>query len=165
MGKIKFYIDNHEVLADEGQSVLEAALEAGIFIPHLCHHKDLRDIGGCGLCVVEINGETVRACLTKVEPDMKVISKSEKLEHIRTVAIQLMLAGHIDDCNSCPKYLKCEFQMLIQNQGATVGDLRGTARGLSANMENPLIIRDMERCIACALCVRIVVSEEQKFLW
>ena len=155
MGKIKFYIDNHEVLADEGQSVLEAALEAGIFIPHLCHHKDLRDIGGCGLCVVEIGGETVRACLTKVEPDMKVISKSEKLEHIRTVAIQLMLAGHIDDCNSCPKYLKCEFQMLIQNQGATVGDLRGTARGLSANLENPLIIRDMERCIACGRCVRV----------
>ena len=158
MDTFTFRIDGKELTAFPSQSILEAALEAGIFIPHLCHHKDLPDIGGCGLCVVETNGETVRACLTEAQPGMEVVSKSESLDHIRTVAIQLMLAGHIDDCNSCPKYLKCEFQMLIQNQGATVGDLRGTARGLSADTGNPLIIRDMERCIACGRCVRVCNS-------
>lgn len=158
METFTFEIDGKELTANKGQTVLEAALDAGFFIPHLCHHKDLPDIGGCGLCVVEINGETVRACLTEALPGMKVISRSDRLDHIRTVAIQLMLAGHIDDCNSCPKYLKCEFQMLIQHQGATVGDLRGTARGLSADTGNPLIIRDMERCIACGRCVRVCNS-------
>ena len=154
MGKFSFQIDGRELTAYEGQTVLEAALEAGIFIPHLCHHKDLPDIGGCGLCVVEIGGRTVRACLTKAEPAMQVVSRSEKLDHIRNVAVGLMLAGHIDDCNSCPKYLKCEFQMLIQSIGATVGDLRKTSRDLLPDTGNPLIIRDMDRCIACGRCVR-----------
>ncbi len=148
-------IDGREIPFEPGQSILEAALTAGYYIPHLCHHKDLPDIGGCGLCVVEIDGKVCRACLTRAEEGLTVTSNSEKLEHIRSTAIQLMLAGHIDDCNSCPKYLKCEFQMLIQRQGATVGDLRGTARGLAVNLANPLIIRDMDRCVACGRCVRV----------
>lgn len=155
MDKQTFKLDGQDVPFTPGQTVLESALSAGIFIPHLCHHKDLPDIGGCGLCVVSIDGETVRSCLTEAKEGMSVVSKSEELDHIRTIAMQLMLAGHIDDCNSCPKYLKCEFQMLIQQQGATVGDMRSTARGRVANLANPLIVRDLERCVACGRCVRV----------
>lgn len=155
MGEFIFRLDGREIRACEGQSVLEAALDAGIFIPHLCHHRDLPDIGGCGLCVVGIGGRTVRACSTPAEPGMEVVSRSKALEHIRAVSMQLMLAGHIDDCNSCAKYLKCEFQMLIQYHGATAGGLRGTARNLTPDESNPLFIRDMERCVACGRCVRV----------
>ena len=154
MDSFSIRIDGKEVNVRAGQSILEAALENGIFIPHLCHHKDLPDIGGCGMCVVELEGKTVRSCSTQVAPGMSVVSKSEHLDHVRMIAMQLMLAGHIDDCNSCPKYLKCEFQMIIQQQGATVGSLRGTARDFECDEHNPLIIRDMDRCISCGRCVR-----------
>lgn len=148
-------IDGREIPFQPGQSILEAALVSGYYIPHLCHHKDLPDIGGCGLCVVEIEGKVCRSCLTEAKEGLIVTSISDKLEHIRSTAMQLMLAGHIDDCNSCPKYLKCEFQMLIQRQGTTVGDLRGTVRGLPINLANPLIVRDMDRCVSCGRCVRV----------
>ena len=147
-------VDGKEISVRAGQSILEAALENGIFIPHLCHHKDLPDIGGCGMCVVELDGKTVRSCSTPVAPGMSVVSRNEHLDHVRMIAMQLMLAGHIDDCNSCPKYLKCEFQMIIQQQGATVGSLRRTARDFECDEHNPLIIRDMDRCISCGRCVR-----------
>ena len=125
-----------------------------MFIPHLCHHRDLPDIGACGMCVVEVNGEQVRACATKAEDNLQVISKSAALDHVRAIAMSLMLSAHIDDCNSCPKYLKCEFQSLIQQQGAT-SNLRRATRGLLQDEHNPLIIRDMERCVACGRCVRV----------
>ena len=149
-----FELDGRVVGFTEGQSILEASLNAGIYIPHLCRHPDLPVSGACGMCVVEKDGVTVRACSTPAEAGSHVVSVSPALVEIRTVAMQLMLASHIDDCNSCPKYLKCEFQSLIQQQGATTGSFKRSFKGIAQNTENPLFIRDMERCIACGRCVR-----------
>ena len=150
-----FSLDGNEIPFREGQTILEAALEAGFFIPHLCQHPDLPVSGACGMCVVEKNGETVRSCAAKAEAGIQVVSESSSLTEIRTVAMQLMLASHIDDCNSCPKYLKCEFQSLIQQQGASTGSYRKCPNSVAPDSSNPLFIRDMERCIACGRCVRV----------
>ena len=154
LNELSFYLDGTQIPFIPGQSILDAAEAADIFIPHLCHHHDLPDIGACGMCVVECSGKITKACATKAENGMQVISKSDALDHIRAVAMSLMLAAHIDDCNSCPKYLKCEFQSLIQQQGAT-SNLRRASRGLLQDERNPLIIRDMDRCVACGRCVRV----------
>jgi formate dehydrogenase beta subunit len=150
----QFVLDGVNIAFEDGQSILDAALKANIYIPHLCHHPDLPDIGACGMCVVEIDGKTLRSCVVKAEEGISVISHSDHLDRIRTTAMQLMLSSHIDDCNTCPKYLKCELQSLIQQQGVSTGNFRRTSRMILQDESNPLFIRDMERCIVCGRCVR-----------
>lgn len=161
MQENQFILDGRTISFAPGQSILEAALDAGVFIPHLCSHPDLPPSGACGMCVVECDGETLRSCATPAKSGMQVISQSVGLSEIRTVSMQLMLASHIDDCNSCPKYLKCELQSLIQQQGTSTGSYRKSSRIIAQDEHNPLIIRDMERCVACGRCVR-VCSEIRK---
>ncbi|MHC1684211.1 MAG: FAD-dependent oxidoreductase [Clostridiaceae bacterium] len=157
MSKMKIVIDGMELYADENKTVMEVAEDSDIYIPHLCHHPDLHDVGGCRLCVVEIQGndEAQTACTTKVEQGMIVKTKSEKLDKMRRLSMELMLANHVDDCTTCPKYLKCELQSLIQYLGVSTSRLRRTLDAVSVDTRNPLIIRDLNRCVACGRCVRV----------
>ena len=97
---VKLTIDGQAVEAREGQSVLHAALDGGVYIPHLCDHPDLEAKGGCRLCSVTVNGgETpVPACTTIVEDGMVVESRSEAAEAVRRTSMELMLATHPADC-------------------------------------------------------------------
>lgn len=157
MSKVKITIDGLELFAEEGKTIMEAAEEADIYIPHLCHHPDLPDVGGCKLCVVEINGkeEPLTACTTKVEPGMTVNTKTDRLDEMRRLSMELMLANHVDDCTTCPKYLKCELQSLIQYLGVSTSRLRRTLNAVPVETETPLIIRDLNRCVSCGRCVRV----------
>lgn len=157
MSKIKIVINGMELDADENKTIMEVAEEADIYIPHLCHHPDLPDVGGCRLCVVEIQGkdEPQTACTTKVEQGMIVKTKSDKLDNMRRLSMELMLANHVDDCTTCPKYLKCELQSLIQYLGVSTSRLRRTLNAVNVDTNNPLIVRDLNRCVACGRCVRV----------
>ena len=157
MNQVKFEIDGMEVYAEKGKTVMEAAENADIYIPHLCHHPDLHAEGGCRLCVVKINGikEPQTACTTLAEEGMSVITKSEDLDRMRRLSMELMLANHVDDCTTCPKYLKCELQSLIQYLGVSTSRLRRTLNAVNVETGNPLIIRDPNRCVACGRCVRV----------
>ena len=99
MGKISLFIDGTEIQAEEGMSVLEASLAAGIYIPHLCSHPDLPATGGCKMCVVEIDGQEapVSSCVTEVQEGMKVHTKTEQLSQLRKIALELIMAGHPHD--------------------------------------------------------------------
>ena len=156
MSKVKIVIDDMEVLADENKTILQAAEDSDIYIPHLCNHPELHSVGGCRLCVVDIKGkgEALTACTTKAEAGMIVKTKSEKLDEMRRLSMELMLANHVDDCTTCPKYLKCELQSLIQYLGVSTSRLRRTLNTVPVETENPLIIRDLNRCVACGRCVR-----------
>ncbi len=156
MEKIKLKIDGHEITAQEGQSVMQAALAAGIYIPHICSHEDLVPAGACRLCVVEIDGmdDAVTSCSTDAVDGMVVTTKSEKLRKMRQLAAELLLAPHPSECTSCPKYLKCELQSLIQYLEVTDQRIRKRPNLVSANTDNPLVIHDMYRCILCGRCVR-----------
>ena len=116
METIKLNIDGRDIETQKGKSVLEASLEGGIYIPHLCHHADLSPIGACRLCVVEVEGMEglPTSCTTPALDGMKVKTKTEKMDHMRRLAMELMLAGHPPDCGTCNKYLNCELQSLKQ---------------------------------------------------
>lgn len=151
-------IDGRTVSFRPGQSVLEAALAAGIYIPHLCTHPDLPVQANCKLCVVSVAGrsDVVCSCETPAEDGMVVTTKSEDLTHRRRVAMELMLAGHPHDCTGCRSYGKCELQALTQYLGAVHSRLRTVPKATNhINTVNPLIDREMERCIQCGRCVRI----------
>ena len=101
----------------EGMNLLEAALQNGIYIPHLCHHPDLPDLGSCRLCIVEAEEgmEGVQpSCKLKASQGMKVTTDSPFIHDLRKLAMELLLAAHPEDRSTCPKYGRCELQTLIQ---------------------------------------------------
>lgn len=96
MMSVTIEIDGKQVQAKEGMNLLEAALQNGVYIPHLCHHPDLPDIGSCRLCIVEVEGmEGVKpSCKLTVKDGMKVVTHSEKIDPLRKLAMELLLAAH-----------------------------------------------------------------------
>jgi NADPH-dependent glutamate synthase beta subunit-like oxidoreductase/ferredoxin len=149
-------IDGHRVEAEEGTSLLQASLNAGIYIPHLCAHEDLDPVGACGLCVVEIDGSEGHhaSCMTKVAEGMVVTIHSEQLKRQRRLSVELMLSCHPADCTGCPVYGKCELQSLIQYLEVSDQRLRRRPNLVPTNTANPLVMHDMARCVLCGRCVR-----------
>ncbi len=153
---IKLTIDGKEVETQAGKSILDAALEAEIYIPHLCHHPDLPTIGACRLCVVEVEGTEgyLQSCVTPAENGMVVNTKTEDVERLRRLAMELLLAGHSADCGQCDKYLNCELQSLKQYLGCEELHVRTRSKLLPINSANPLFVHDPNKCVACGRCVR-----------
>lgn len=149
-------IDGKKLEVPEGKNVLDCALENGIYIPHLCHHKDLNPLGSCRMCIVEVEGQdsVTTSCTLKAKDGMVIKTKTPEVERLRMLALELLLAGHPEDCSTCPKYGNCELQMLIQYIGPKTGRLKLRTKGFKEQNENPLIIHDMNRCVLCGRCVR-----------
>lgn len=153
---MKIRIDGKEIEAIEGQSILDAALEAGVFIPHLCSHPDLEAKGGCRLCSVEIAGEegAVPACKTEVQEGMEVTVNGPVSSEVRKMAMELILASHPADCTGCPKYGKCELQSMYQYMGVSPEGWRKKSRSVANDDSNPLISHLFTRCVRCGRCIR-----------
>ena len=149
-------IDGRQLTVPEGMNLLEAALQNGIYIPHLCHHPDLPDLGSCRLCIVEVEGmEGVQpSCKLKAADGMKIITDSPRIHNLRKLAMELLLAAHPEDCSTCPKYGRCELQTLIQYMGVSATRMSARIKGFAQNDKNPLLIHDMNRCVLCGRCVR-----------
>lgn len=149
-------IDGTRLEVPENKNVLECALEAGIYIPHLCHHPDLPENGTCRMCIVEVEGQegVTTSCTLRAQDGMVVHTTSERINKLRTLALELLLAGHPEDCSTCPKYGNCELQTLIQYIGANNARMRTRIKGIKMEEGNPLLIHDMNRCVLCGRCVR-----------
>ncbi len=148
-------IDGIPLKVPDNQNILECALQAGIYIPHLCYHPDLPENGSCRMCIVEVEGQkdVVPSCTLRAENGMVIHTKSQKITKLRTLALELLMAAHPEDCSTCPKYGNCELQTVIQYVGANAARMR--ARSKAAKMiENPLLVHDMNRCVLCGRCVR-----------
>ena len=152
---ITLKIDGKTVSVPEGTSVLEAALQNGIYIPHLCHHPDLPDLASCRLCIVEYDGidTPVPSCTLEAKEGMDVRTRSEKIDSLRSLAMELLLAAHPAECVGCPKFGRCELQLLIQYMDASAARLRMRVKRVPTN-ENPLLQHEMLRCVLCGRCVR-----------
>ena len=153
---ICFKLDGKEITGHEGQSVLHAALDAGVYIPHLCDHPDLEAKGGCRLCSVTIGEDKtpVPSCTTPVSDGLEVWSQSPEAIDVRRTALELILASHPQDCTGCPKYGKCELQSLCQYLSVNGQDWRQRQRTVPVNDSMPLIEHRFTRCIRCGRCIR-----------
>ncbi|HUM84584.1 MAG TPA: FAD-dependent oxidoreductase [Lachnospiraceae bacterium] len=149
-------IDGVKIEVPEGKNILECALDAGIYIPHLCHHKDLNPLGSCRMCIVQADGHSgpEPSCMLKAEDGLVIHTKSDEIRKLQMLALELLLAGHPEDCSTCPKYGHCELQMLIQYIGPKTGRLKHRSKGFAPDGRNPLLLHDMNRCILCGRCVR-----------
>lgn len=153
---MKITIDGKEIEAKEGQSVLEAALAANVFIPHLCSHPDLEAKGGCRLCSVEIEGGSgaAPACETMAKDGMRIRVSGPEAEKVRKMAMELILATHPADCTGCPKYGRCELQSMYQYMGVSPERWRKKSRSTANDDSNPLISHLFTRCVRCGRCIR-----------
>ncbi len=153
---IKFNIDGHDIEAQKGESVLDASLEAGIYIPYLCYHPDLGTTGECGLCVVEVVGrdELVLACTEPAVAGMTIRTKTPEIAAARRQAMEKILKGHPADCGTCNKYLNCELQSLKQYVSEEEYKPQGPARLFAVDDSNPLFTINPNKCVMCTRCVR-----------
>ena len=152
---IQLTIDSKAVSVQEGTSVLEAALQNGIYIPHLCHHPDLPELGSCRLCLVDQgDGKPVPSCMLQAEEGMNIKTRSETIDARRQLAMELILAAHPAECVGCPKYGRCELQLLIQYMDATATRMHMRVKRVPGNEGNPLYEHEMLRCVLCGRCVR-----------
>lgn len=154
---VNLTIDGIKVSVIEGTSVLDAARQHDISIPTLCHHPKLTPYGGCRLCIVEIKGinRPVTACTTPVSNDMEVTTTNPYLEKLRRTTLELILSDHPNDCMICEKAGDCTLQELAYFYGLRENRFQEERRIYTKREGNPLIERDMEKCILCNKCVRV----------
>ena len=149
-------INDQEISAAEGQTLLEAARDAGIYIPTLCHLDGLTDVGACRLCLVEIVGSNklMPACTTRVQEGMVVYTDTPRLRAYRRQIVELLFAERNHVCAVCVANGNCE----LQNMGITVGmdyvryDYLFPRLGVDLSHER--FGMDHNRCILCTRCVR-----------
>lgn len=156
MTDVTLFIDHLEISAQAGSSVLEAALQNGIYVPNLCDHPELKPAGVCRLCMVEIDGQLKVSCRTTVERGMKVKTNTPAVEQVRRMAAELLIAEHTADCLSCPKNNRCRLQQIAAFVGVdreSLGQLQ-PAEQKQIDRNHPFIVRDHNKCVLCGICVR-----------
>jgi len=156
MEAITLTIDGVQVKTRKGATVLEAAQEAGIYIPTLCHDPDLEPYGACRLCVVEIEGMRglPTACTMPATDGMVVHTDTPAVNQVRHTAVELLIADHPSDCLTCPKNQQCELQKVAAYLGITKQRFRKTTKSIPIDSSNPFFDRDLNYCILCGRCVR-----------
>jgi [NiFe] hydrogenase diaphorase moiety small subunit len=150
---IRFSIDGREVLAELGQTILEAAEASGHYIPRLCQMKGLLPHGSCRLCLVKVNARPQAACVQPVAQGAVVESETPELVEARRTILEMLFLEGNHFCPTCEKSGSCELQAL----GYRLGVLGHRAhlfpeRQIDATHPDALI--DHNRCILCARCVR-----------
>jgi [NiFe] hydrogenase diaphorase moiety small subunit len=150
----RFTLDGREVPAAPGQTIIEAADAAGVYIPRLCHRPGLEPFGSCRICTVKANGRPVSACTYPVSPGLVVESDSDELNGHRRLLLEMLFVEGNHFCMSCEKSGNCELQALGYRFGITAPQLAYQFPVRAVDASHPDILIDHNRCILCARCVR-----------
>lgn len=179
---ITITIDGQKVETTPGKMVIQAANEAGIYIPYLCYHPGMKPYGACRMCVVEVEGGrgTPASCTLPVADGMVVNTKPAPAEQVRKTTLDLLLSEHPhgcltchrielcgpqdiclrhvdvnDRCVTCPKNERCELKDTTRyHTQPLVSPLNYVYRQLQVDTADPFYDRDYNLCIVCARCVR-----------
>jgi bidirectional [NiFe] hydrogenase diaphorase subunit len=150
-------IDGKETSAAEGATILQAAEDAGIKIPTLCHLEGVGDIGACRLCLVEVTGvaKLLPACTTKVSEGMDVKTDSERLRKYRRMTLELLFAERNHVCAVCVSNGHCELQALGYTQGVDHVRYDYVFPKWGMDITHKRFGMDHNRCVLCTRCVRV----------
>jgi bidirectional [NiFe] hydrogenase diaphorase subunit len=150
-------IDGKPVSAEEGATLLQAATEAGVTIPTLCHLDGVYDVGACRLCLVEITGtpKLLPACTTQVAEGMDVKTDSARLRQYRRMTLELLFAERNHVCAVCVSNGQCELQALAYSLGMDHVRYEYTFPQWGVDTTHRLFGMDHNRCILCTRCVRV----------
>ncbi len=156
--EITLKIDGLEVKAEKGSTILQTALFNNIYVPNLCYYSGLEPWGSCRLCMVE-NGEgrLVTACETLVQEGMDIVTENSRINRVRKLSAELLIANHEVDCLTCRKNDNCKLQEVAAYLGINkedLGSLRRQIMDIPLDDSNPFFDRDLKKCILCGICVR-----------
>jgi formate dehydrogenase alpha subunit len=149
-------IDDKKITCPPGTSILEAAAQNKIKIPHLCYHPDLKPFGACRLCLVEDKktGRLMASCVTPVAPEMTIRTQTPRILSHRRNIVRLMIAEHPESCIVCSKGNRCRLRWVAAQMGVGETDLYSMPNYKPLEQANPFIIRDLSKCILCGKCIR-----------
>lgn len=155
---MKITIDNRDIEVRPGMTILEAATQAGIKIPTLCH-MHLHELnydnqpGACRICVVEVEGRRNLApsCKTECTDGMVVHTHTPRVLNARRTVMELILSNHPNECLTCSKNGYCDLQTVAHDLGIRKITHQGEVSHFPLDI-SPSIIRNMDKCIACRRC-------------
>lgn len=155
--KVNININGDDISVAKGTTILEAAAQAGVNIPTLCHLKKCTPTGACRICVVEVEGarNLVASCTNPVAEGMKIQTHSNRVIDARKTILELMIANHPMDCLKCDRTGHCSLQSLSEEYGITEVPYEGKKRQNTIDLSSPSIVRDSSKCILCGKCVKI----------
>ena len=152
--KMNFTVDGVAVQGEPGQTILQAAALAGIYIPHLCAMKGLSPWGSCRVCTVMANGRPQAACTMPIAEGMVVESETAELRDLRASLVEMLFVEGNHYCMFCEKSGNCELQAMAYRLGilAMRHPYMFPVRKLDAS--HPDVMVELNRCIQCARCIR-----------
>ena len=155
MTAVHLKINNRDVTAEAGQTILEAARANGIYIPTLCYLKDINKSGACRVCLVEVKRARtlLSACTTPVSEGMEVFTNSERALRGRKNSVELIMSNHNKNCLSCKRNQNCELQRLCEELGVRENRFEGEKTPATLESASYGIVRDTSKCVLCGRCV------------
>ena len=155
MSTVNLKINNIQITAESGQTILEAAIANGIHIPTLCYLKDINQSGACRVCLVEVKGgkALLPACTTPISEGMEVFTNSERALKGRRNSVELIMSNHSKNCLSCKRNQNCELQKLCEELGIRENKFEGARTKPTYEDASFGIVRDTSKCILCGRCI------------
>src|SRR5713226_7483077 len=158
-------INGQKLEAASGHTVLEAARQANIVIPTLCHHPDLSVDGSCRLCLVEVEGQSAQmaACTLPVSEGMVVQTETPTLAESRKFVLEMLLRRYADSSSSTSD--ETEFMHWVRRYGASFPEPGSRLVHPVDSDPNPFVRVDLNKCILCTRCVRACAEVQGRFVW
>jgi [NiFe] hydrogenase diaphorase moiety small subunit len=154
MKRIQLMIDGKDVAAEAGQTIMQAADAAGIWIPRLCAHAKLVPGGHCRVCSVKVNGKVTNACTMPVADGMDVENDTAEMNAHRRRIVEMLFVEGNHFCPFCEKSGDCELQALAMRLGMTAPTYPYLFRDTPVDASHPDVFIDRARCVLCGRCVR-----------
>ncbi len=155
-------IDGNTIPFEEGQTIIEAATAAGIYIPRLCHHPEFTPHGSCKLCTVNVNGRNCSACTFPAMEGQEVLNNSQELKADRQKITQMLFVEGNHFCPSCEKTGNCQLQAVAYHLNMLDSHFPHFYAHRELDASHAEVLIDHNRCIFCNLCVRASQEHDGK---
>jgi len=155
-------IDGKEIPFKEGETIIEAATAADIYIPHLCHKPGYEPHGSCKLCTVKVNGRSCTACTFPATEGQEIINSSAELTEDRKKITQMLFVEGNHFCPSCEKTGNCQLQGIAYHLNMLDNHFPHFFADRELDATHADILIDHNRCIFCSLCVRASQESDGK---
>ncbi|CAK8163068.1 NADH-quinone oxidoreductase subunit G [Candidatus Xenohaliotis californiensis] len=155
---ISVFVNDRKIKVASNTTILSACEAAGIMVPRFCYHSGLPISGNCRMCMVEVEGKSklIASCLTEVSDNMKIYTNTEKVKHVRSSIMELLLINHPLDCPICDQGGECDLQDQAVKYGSLNSNYKETKRAVSNKYMGSMITTHMTRCIHCSRCIRFI---------
>jgi len=147
-------IDGQTIPFQEGQTIMDAALAAGVYIPHLCHNPEFTPHGSCKLCTVTVNGRNVASCTMPAVEGQQIANNTDELNAKRRSLTQMLFVEGNHFCPFCEKSGNCNLQAVAYHLDMMSPHYNHFYPAREVDASHPDILLDRNRCILCELCVR-----------